>query len=139
MSSPLHTYDLLKSIVQLSNSSIPIDVKLDQMLQSISGAFQSDRCLLLKPEKIRQKWFSFPSGLGKKTLMGRGGIILPERECLLRGERAPLPNLRLHSLVRWDLFPRNSLHGFLKALPVFPPRDGSPPPDRGGDGRRDSK
>jgi two-component system, NtrC family, sensor histidine kinase HydH len=50
-------YDLLKSIVQLSNSSLPADEKLDQMLQSVSGAFQSDRCVFLRPEKIDKDGF----------------------------------------------------------------------------------
>lgn len=57
MSTPLNTYDLLKSIVQLSTSSVPINVKLDRMLQSISEAFQSDRCLFLRPEEIIQNGF----------------------------------------------------------------------------------
>jgi two-component system sensor histidine kinase HydH len=57
MSNPLHPYELLKSIIQLSTSSIPIQVKLDQILQSISGAFQSDRCLFLKPEQIGKSAF----------------------------------------------------------------------------------
>jgi signal transduction histidine kinase len=44
--------NLLKSIIHLSASSIPIKAKLDQMLQSISEAFGSDQCLLLRREKI---------------------------------------------------------------------------------------
>jgi hypothetical protein len=44
--------NLLKSIIYLSASSIPIKAKLDQMLQSISEAFGSDQCLLLRREKI---------------------------------------------------------------------------------------
>jgi signal transduction histidine kinase len=52
MSALFHPYDLLKSVVHLSNSSVPIQVKLDQMLQSIQRALQADRSLLLSPEKI---------------------------------------------------------------------------------------
>ena len=44
--------NLLKSIIYLSASSIPIKAKLDQMLQSISEAFGSDQCLLLRREMI---------------------------------------------------------------------------------------
>jgi len=40
MSSLLNDFDLLKSVVQLSNSSIPLQVKLDRMIQSISEAIQ---------------------------------------------------------------------------------------------------
>ena len=68
MPNPLHPYDLLKSIVQLSNASLPIPVKLDQMLQSISEAFHPDRCLLLEPEKIIPNGFFFSLVLEKKPL-----------------------------------------------------------------------
>ena len=81
MSNPLHPYDLLKSIVQLSTSSIPIQVKLDRMLQSISGAFQSDRCLLLKPEKIIKNGFLSRLVSEKKPLWVEEGYILSEGEC----------------------------------------------------------
>jgi len=89
MSNPLNTYDLLKSIVQLSTSSIPIQVKLDRMLQSISGAFKSDRCLLLKPEKIDKSGFLSRLVSEKKPLWVEDGAsfqkenILSEEEGLL--------------------------------------------------------
>ena len=89
MSNPLNTYDLLKSIVQLSNSSIPINVKLDRMLQSISGAFQSDQCFLLKPEKIDKNGFLSRLVLEKKPLWVEEGSpfqkenVLSEEEDLL--------------------------------------------------------
>ena len=73
MPGPLHPYDLLKSIVQLSNSSIPIDGKLDQMLQSISGAFQTDRCLFLKPEKIEKNGFLSRVVSEKRPFWGEDG------------------------------------------------------------------
>ena len=68
MPNPLHPYDLLKSIVQLSNASLPIPVKLDQMLQSISEAYQPDRCLLLEPEKIIPNGFFYRLVLEKQPL-----------------------------------------------------------------------
>ena len=52
MSTPIDPYDLLKSIVQLSTSSASVEIKQDRMLQSISRAFETDRCLLLRPGKI---------------------------------------------------------------------------------------
>jgi two-component system sensor histidine kinase HydH len=82
MSSPLNTYDLLKSIVQLSNSSIPIHVKLDQMLQSISGTFQSDRCLLLRPEKIIKNGFLNRLVLEKKPLWVEEGSSFQKENVL---------------------------------------------------------
>ena len=70
MSGHPDAYDLLKSIISLSASSIPIRAKLDQMLQSISEAFGSDQCLLLRREKIIEEWFSFPPGIREKTFLG---------------------------------------------------------------------
>jgi len=97
MSNPLNTYDLLKSIVQLSNSSIPINVKLDRMLQSISGAFQSDQCFLLKPEKIDKNGFLSRLVLEKKPLWVEEGSpfqkenVLSEEEDLLCPTFACIP------------------------------------------------
>jgi two-component system sensor histidine kinase HydH len=97
MSNPLNTYDLLKSIVQLSNLSIPIHVKLDRMLQSISGAFQSDQCFLLKPEKIDKNGFLSRLVLEKKPLWVEEGSpfqkenVLSEEEDLLCPTFACIP------------------------------------------------
>ena len=89
MSNPLNTYDLLKSIIQLSTLSIPIQVKLDRMLQSISGAFQSDHCLLLKPEKIIKNGFLSRLVSEKKPLwveevssFQKEDVLLEEKELL---------------------------------------------------------
>ncbi len=68
MPDPVHPYDLLKWVVQLSNASLPIAAKLDQMLQSISKTFQSGRCLLLGPEKIIPNGFFNRLALEKKPL-----------------------------------------------------------------------
>ena len=86
MSNPLNTYDLLKSIVQLSTSSIPIQVKLDRMLQSISGAFQSDRCLLLKPEKIDKSGFLSRLVSEKKPLWVEDGASFQKENVPLEEE-----------------------------------------------------
>jgi len=91
-------YDLLKSIVQLSNASLPADVKLDQMLQSVSGAFQSDRCFFLKPEKIDKDGFLSRVASEKKPLWVEKGHPSRKRTSPT-GRRASLPDLRLPSLV----------------------------------------
>ena len=52
MSGPINGYELLKTIVHLSNTSIEIKEKLQRMLQSIAEAFHVDRCLLLGPDEI---------------------------------------------------------------------------------------
>jgi two-component system sensor histidine kinase HydH len=66
MSGDPDAYELLKSIIDLSTSSIPIKAKLDQMLQSISEAFGSDQCLLLRREKIIENGFLSRLALEKK-------------------------------------------------------------------------
>ena len=97
MPSPLHPHDLLKSILQLSNASLPIDVKLDQMLQAISGAFQSDRCLFLKSEKIGKEGFLSRVVSEKKPLWVEKGSpfqkenVSPEEEELFCPTFACLP------------------------------------------------
>jgi signal transduction histidine kinase len=97
MPGPLHSYDLLKSVVQLSNASVPADEKLDQMLQSVSRAFQSDRCLLLKPEKIDKEGFLFRVASGRKPFWREKGSsfqkenVSPEEEELIFPTFACLP------------------------------------------------
>ncbi len=82
MSSLHNNYDLLKSIIQLSNSSLPLQAKLDQMLQSISEAFQPDRCLLLKPERIDEDGFLSRVVSQKKPLWVEEGSCLQEENIL---------------------------------------------------------
>src|SRR4030042_2771700 len=97
MPGSLHVYDLMKSIVQLSNAPVPADEKLDQMLQSVSGAFQSDRCLFLKPEKIDRDGFLSRVVSGKKPLWIEKGSsfqkenVSPHEEELLCPTFACLP------------------------------------------------
>ncbi len=50
-------YGLLKEVVELSNTSLPLEAKLDRMLQNISEGFQSNRSLLLRPEAIPEDGF----------------------------------------------------------------------------------
>ncbi len=108
MPSPLQTCDLLNSILHLSNSSLPIDVKLDRMLQAISGAFQSDRCLFLKSKEIDKNGFFSRVASGKKPFWGENGVSFPkenlplEEEELLRPTFACIP-----------LYDGNSFEGIL--------------------------
>lgn len=57
MSGHPNAYDLLKSIISLSASSLPIEAKLDGMFQAISEAFGSDRCFLLRPDRMVENGF----------------------------------------------------------------------------------
>ncbi len=61
-------YDLLKSIIPLSASPIPIEAKLNGMLQTVSDAFESDRCLLLRPDQINKNGFFSRIASEKKPL-----------------------------------------------------------------------
>jgi two-component system, NtrC family, sensor histidine kinase HydH len=82
-------YDLLKSIIHLSTSSIPIEAKLDGMLQILSDALESDRCLLLKPDKIGKNGFLSHLASEKKTLwvdegssFNKEGVLSEEKDLL---------------------------------------------------------
>ena len=89
--------DLLKSVARISNASGPILVKVDQMLRSISTAFQSGRCLFLGPEKIVPNGFLSRLVLEKKPLWVEEGSsfqkenVLPEEEDLLCPAFACIP------------------------------------------------
>jgi len=52
MSGPMNGYELLKTIIDLTNASIEIEEKLHRMFQSIAEAFHADRCLLLGLDEI---------------------------------------------------------------------------------------
>jgi two-component system, NtrC family, sensor histidine kinase HydH len=94
---PDPAYDLLKSVARISNASGPILVKVDQMLRSISTAFQSGRCLFLGPEKIVPNGFLSRLVLEKKPLWVEEGSsfqkenALPEEEDLLCPAFACIP------------------------------------------------
>ena len=82
-------YDLLKSIIHLSTSSIPIEAKLDGMLQTLSDALESDRCLLLKPDKIGKNGFLSHLASEKKPLwvdegssFNKEGVLSEEKDLL---------------------------------------------------------
>ena len=78
MSGDPDAYELLKSIIDLSTSSIPIKAKLDQMLRTISEAFGSDQCLLLRREKIVENGFLSRLALEKKPFWFDEESLLPE-------------------------------------------------------------
>ncbi len=99
MSNPHHSYDLLKSIVQLSTSSIPIQVKLDQILQAISGTFQSNRCLFLKPEQIKKSAFFSRLASEKKPLWVEEGTFFQKENVVLEEEDLLCPTFACIPLV----------------------------------------
>ncbi len=92
-------YNLLKSFFYLSTSPLPLETKLDQMLQSISDHFHSDRCLLLKPDPLKEDGLLSHLAQEGHPLWGEEGMdpkgisILPEEEELLLPGFALLPLL----------------------------------------------
>jgi signal transduction histidine kinase len=93
----LNPDDPMKSSFYFSASSTPIHVKLDRMLQSIARVFQSDRCLLLRPEKIVQNGFLSGMASDRKPLWVEEGLsflkenVLPEEKDLLCPSFACIP------------------------------------------------
>ena len=104
MSSLPSKYDLLKSIIQLSNSSLPLRVKLDRMLQSISEAFQSDRCLLLRPERIGEDGFLSRVASQKKPLWVDEGSCLQTENVLPSEKDLLCPTFTCIPLYHEDTF-----------------------------------
>src|SRR4030043_563145 len=114
MSNPPNTYDLLKSIIQLSTSSLLLQVKLDRMLQSISEAFQADRCLLLKPEKIDKNGFLSRLVSEKKPLWVEEGSSFQKENVLSEEKELLCPSFACVPLYDEASF-QGILHiGFLK-------------------------
>ncbi len=97
MSSPFNPDHLSQTLLRHSASSISITSKLDQMLQSISDAFHSDRCLLLRPETIPKEGFLSRLLSGRKPLWVDDGSsfggdgVLPEEKDLIRPSFVCLP------------------------------------------------
>ena len=95
--SDLDAYATLRSIIHLSISSASVEAKLDQMLPVISEAFQSDRCLFFKPEKMARDGFLSRLAAERKPLWVDGnsplslGKIPPEEEDLISPAFACFP------------------------------------------------
>jgi two-component system, NtrC family, sensor histidine kinase HydH len=81
-----HAYEVLKRFLQISTASLPADLRLEQILQSISEAFQSTQCLLLKPDQIDRNGLFSPVVLEKKALWVEDGASFG-KERILPDER----------------------------------------------------
>lgn len=96
MSTPFDPGRLSQALLRHATASLPASSKLDQMLQSISEAFHSDRSLLFRPETIQQGgfldrvfserkplWVDDGSALGVGTVLpGEKDLIQPSFACL---------------------------------------------------------
>ena len=100
--------DLLKYVIRASTSSQPIEARIDQMLKSLSVAFQTDECFRLCPDEIAKDGFFSPVLREKTPLWAEEGsypnlgTVLPEERRFLRPSFACIP---LHDEV--------SFHGIL--------------------------
>jgi signal transduction histidine kinase len=89
--------DLLKRFLQISTSSLPSEAKLDQILHSIAEKFQSDRCLLLKPDQILADGLFSRLVSERKALWVEDGVsfsrtnVRPEEEPFLLSAFVCLP------------------------------------------------
>ena len=85
-------YGLLKSFIHVSTSSIPIEAKLEGMLQTISDAFGSDRSLLLRPDKIGENGFLSCLASEKKPLWIDEGSSFNKEKVLSQEEDLLCPS-----------------------------------------------
>jgi two-component system sensor histidine kinase HydH len=100
MSEHPDAYTLLKSIIHHSTSSLPIETKLDQMLQSVSSAFQSDRCFLLRPDHINSHGFLSRVASEKKSFWVDEGSFFQAEDVLLEEKGLLSPTFACIPL--WD-------------------------------------
>jgi two-component system sensor histidine kinase HydH len=97
MSNHLDPFQLLKASMPFSNASLPLEEELDRMIQLISGALGSDRCLFLRPDKVNDKGFLSHLARDRKPLWVDEGSsfqaegILPEEEPLICPSFACIP------------------------------------------------
>ena len=88
MTSP-NPFDLLKEIIRLATSPVPLESKVEQVLRCLSQAFQSERCLLLDRDRIKQGGWLFHLLSERKPFWVEDGKsfnregLLPEEEPLL--------------------------------------------------------
>lgn len=90
-------YRLLKSIIRASNSTTLFENKIDQILHSISEAFQMDQCLLFRAEDILPDGFFSHLSLVKEPIWVEEELsfheerVLPEERGYLRPAFACIP------------------------------------------------
>lgn len=114
MTDTAFAYNLLKSIIHLSTSSLPLETKLDQMFQFISNHFHSDRCLLLKPDQLKGNGLLSRLTQEGKPLWGEEDIDLNGTQVLPEEKELLLPGFTLLPLLVETSFFGFLYLGFLK-------------------------
>lgn len=74
-------FQFLKSILSISNSNIPIEEKINQVLQSISNSFSSE-CQLIRTEEIKEGGFLYNLKKQRKPFLVDDKSILNAEEFL---------------------------------------------------------
>jgi signal transduction histidine kinase len=108
-------YNLLTSLMDLSTSSLPFENKLNQILQSISDYFHSDRCLLMKPDPLKANGFLTRLAQEGNPLWGEGEMGLNEGQILPEEKELLLPGFALLPLLGETSFFGFLYLGFLKS------------------------
>lgn len=114
MSGHPDAYGLLKSIVELSTSSLLIEAKLERMLHAIQESFQPDRCLFIGPEKILKDGFLFRLAQERKPLWVNEGAPIEGEEPLLEEKGLLCPAFACIPLYDETSFQGVFYIGFLK-------------------------
>ncbi len=99
-------YNLLKAIIHLSTSPLSIEAKLNGILQTISDAFESNHCLLLRPDQINKNGFLSRIASEKKPLWVDQGASFNKEEAL-----AEEKDLLCRSFVCIPLYDETSCQG----------------------------
>jgi two-component system sensor histidine kinase HydH len=120
MSNHPDPFQLLKSIIPLSTSSLPIEEKLDQMIQSISGALGSDRCLFLRPDKVGDHGFLSDLVRNKKSLWVDEGSSFQTERILSEEEPLICPSFACIPLYEGPIFQGILYMGFSKKIKFSP-------------------
>jgi two-component system sensor histidine kinase HydH len=108
MTSHSEHYELLKRIIQIFTSSLPIEAKLDQVLQSISKPFGPDRCLFLRTDQIGKNGFLARLAQKKEPLWVENESSFPKEEILSQEKELLSP-----SFACIPIYDEISFHGIL--------------------------
>src|SRR4030042_5507677 len=104
MSEHPDAYELLKKIIHLSTTPVPIKDKLDQMLQAIKEALGADQILLLRREKIVENGLIWGRALQKKPFWIEEESSLPQEKVHPKEKEFLCPPFACLSLFAKDTF-----------------------------------
>ncbi len=112
-------YELLKKMIHLSTSSLPLDEKLNQMGQAIEAAFRAERTLFLSQDRMAEESLLGRWASERKPFWIEEGSPLLQEKVLVTEKDFPHPPLLCLPLFRGDTF--------LGLLLIRFPEDQAPP------------